>query len=216
MADAQVLYAENTAHVTADSTTWVDVCEIAASSFTASKKYLILALGYLKPSTASAHPQLRLVHGTTPTQFTDALTVAEMSGASRQCFGWMTVWDQPATAELVKVQLSDAATATATCELGQILAIKLSDDFTTDDWKFAEDLTDHVVADATPIDGASVTFTANGTDRWLLLGEAVYDQNSGVTSVVCNLDLDGTNHAEWNVEGEAAAAFLNMLMMRSV
>ena len=217
MANAQVLYAEDTTHRTSTSTTWTDCASIAASSFTASKTYAIIAWGYLKPSTASALPRMRLVHGTTPTEFTDSLTVVEAAGSTRVPFGWVYTFDQPSTTEEVKVQVSDSDTSTATVELSQILAIKLSDDFTENtDWYYAEDTTDSNYANGTNKDGASVTVSANGTDRWLCIGNVVSDMGN-VTELYQNyLTIAGTDEQHvLGIEGEDLTALHSWILLRS-
>jgi len=213
MADAQVLYAES---LTGTATTaFVDAVTISAASFTANKKYLIIALQYIQSSSATNNPKAQLVHGTTPTVFDNALTQWELSsGSERIQPAWFVVFDQPATTEDIKIQYS-AAAGTLTNHLAQILAIKLSDDFTqSTDWFLTEDLVDFTPT--TEVDKASVTFTVNGTDRWLLLGHFSFDDNSTTANLTTKIDLDGTdiNVATWT--GEDVADFHNSILVRVV
>ncbi|HLE03322.1 MAG TPA: hypothetical protein VI729_01745, partial [Anaerolineales bacterium] len=108
MPAATGLYAEKVTDTTANTTTWVDVCEISAASFTAGKKYLILALGYLSCGSGTSDARMRLVHGTTPTEFTDFSSSFEVGVNTKKALAaFMTVWTQPGTAELVKLQISN-------------------------------------------------------------------------------------------------------------
>ena len=166
-------YAEGL-NVTAASATWVDVATLAAGEFVANKTYLILALGFIRIATSATNEvRMRLVHGTT--EFTDCSGAYEgQADVQNFTYGYLTVFTQPGTAELVKLQISTSATNTVTADLGQIFVLKLSDDFSADDWKYAEQLTDYTTTasrgDTSSTEAASVTFTPNGTDDWLVFG----------------------------------------------
>ena len=213
MPAAQGLYAEKVTDTTANSTTWVDVCQIDASSFTAGKKYLILALGYMSCGSGTSDARMRLVHGTTPTEFTDFSSSFEVGvNAKKALAAFMTVWTQPGTAELIKLQISNEATATTTCHLGQIFALKLSDDFTENtDWFFNEVLTDYLttvnLSDTSSTEAASVTFTPNGTDDWLVIGNFVLTPASVTTNYIASLfdSVEGVDQPMLNIEGEDTA-----------
>src|SRR3990172_5308297 len=89
---------------------------------------------------------------------------------------FMFLYTQPGTSEQVKLQISNSSTSTTTNVLSQILAIKLSDDFTENtDYFKAEDLANYTIT-ATPTAKATTgSFTPNGTDRWLFIGHMIWD-----------------------------------------
>src|SRR5919109_1031095 len=133
MTTVQALYAETISDVTGTSDAWTDAASIAAGSFTAGKKYLILAIADLSGSASAGEHHVRLVHGTTPTEFTDGDGVLDPGpGADGGfIFSWMHVFTQPGTTELVKLQIQGESTNVATCKFSQIVAINL-DQFGTE------------------------------------------------------------------------------------
>jgi hypothetical protein len=177
MANAQILYDEDVAGTTATTTTWVTTAIIPAASFTANKRYLIIAHQAQDATSAANETRVRLAHGTTPTVFTDASLAYEGLGIAMS-HEEMFLFDftQPGTTEDVLLQISVSASNTATNRLSQILAIKLDDDFVSGtDYHWAEDLVNYTMT-ATPTAKASTaSFTPNGTDRWLFIGHMIYD-----------------------------------------
>lgn len=184
MANAQVLYAEDVAATVATDTNWVDVASIPASSFTAGKKYLILANQVSSTATSSQEARVRLVHGTTPTVFDDASCAYEAVAATEHETSYMFFFTQPGTAELVKLQISGSSTTDVINILSQIIAIKLSDDFTENtDYFLNELLTDYTMTSTPTAKAITSSFTPNGTDRWLFIGHMIYDVVSIVDEI---------------------------------
>lgn len=177
MPDVQVLYAEDiSGAITANSTTWVDVCSVAAASFTASKKYLIIANQVTSNSNAAAEGRIRLVHGLTPTVFDDASLAFESGTGAEHGLHYMFFYTQPGTTELVKLQISSSSTNVTTSVFGQIIPINL-DDYGTDSVDFfqAEDLLDYTMTATPTAKATTASFTPNGTDRYLFIGHMIYD-----------------------------------------
>lgn len=183
MSDAQVLHAQDVSSPTASSTTWVDSATISAGSFTAGKEYLIIGILNFQGSGNSTRKGARMVHGATPTEFTDANTDLDVIGTGeRLCAAWLFRFTQPGTPEDVKIQINrQGGTGTVTCHYATIIAIKLSDDFVENtDFFWGEDTGD--VSDATSLtDRSTVTLTANGSDRWLLIGQASWSATGAAT-----------------------------------
>lgn len=215
-AAAQGLYCEKVTDTTAATTSWVDVCQIAASSFTASKQYLIIANSYISSNNATNEARIRLVYGTTPTVFTDAsaayeLTAVAAGTGNRTVYSYMTVYTQPSTANLVKLQISNSSTSTTTAEMGQIFALKLSDDFTENtDWCYAEQTTDYTTeaafSDTSSTDAASCSLTADGTDDYLALANAMVDITSTASQYRMSLyeSVSNVDEPALDIEGEDA------------
>lgn len=204
MAAAQGLYAEDVSGTVATDTTYVDICSIAAASFVAGETYLIIA-NLIGTSTSGANEvRAKLVHGTVPTDFTDGLLLAEVANTNQQSmvFGWMYVYTQPGTTELVKLQLSSSDTSDVRCELGQIFALSLTDVGVEDtDWRYNEVTADYTTT-GSMVAQASETFTPNGTDDWLIIGQfaqvpgstsANYraELHDSVAGVLTSLDIEG-------------------------
>src|SRR3990167_7677832 len=128
MANVQVLYAEDiSGAITANSTAWVDVCSIAAGSFTAGAKCLIIANQNTHNDSASEEGRIRLVHGTTPTVFDDASLAFESGVNGEHLVSYMFLFTQPGTTELIKLQISSSSTNVTTSDWGQIIVINLDD-----------------------------------------------------------------------------------------
>lgn len=218
-AAATGLYCEST-NATAATTTWVDVCQIDASSFVAGKKYLILASAFLGNSNSASLVGARLVRGLTPTAFTDSTSAIETAGDQKTAYGYFTVFEQPGGgAELIKLQINNSAVDTTTMTLGQVFALKLSDDFVEGtDWHYTEVTTDYTTTTAfsgtDSTEAASVTFTPNGTDNWLVLVNAAVGSLSLTSPYRMSLfgSVETTDEPSITLEGEDAADIRNHLL----
>ena len=115
MADAQVLYDEDVAATTAATTAWVSLALIPAASFTASQRYLILANQICEHAAAVQEARVRLVHGATPTLFTDAGVAWEgLSSTQNHEEAFLFDFTQPGTTEDVFLQISSSSTTDVT------------------------------------------------------------------------------------------------------
>jgi hypothetical protein len=214
MAAAQALYAETIADITATGDgTWVDCALIAAASFTASRKYLIIAIADLEGSGGAAEHWCRLVHGTTPTLFTDADYILDPgSGANGGMIcSWMYIYTQPGTTELVKLQIQGEGVNVATCKFSQIVAINL-DDVGTEGTQFisGESLTDTTTT-TTKTAHSSITVTGDGVKDWLVIGHVVQAPPSAVADgndFLADLfeSVGATAAPSLDIEGEDADA----------
>lgn len=208
MAQATAKYASANDILTGTpATNWVDVCAINASEFEASKKYLILVSAYSNISSSANEVRMRLLHGAT--EFDEgSLAYEVLIDAQYTNFGWLYVFDQPATPETITLQLSSASTQPSNCETASIFALKLSDDFTEGaDWHYDEDTTDVAnYSSTTPATIAGITFTPNGTDTYLLIGQATVRGLSTADSYAVDLrhDTGAATLVKLNIEGEDA------------
>jgi len=204
MANAVIKYAQ-TLVGSANSTTWVDMASLAATEFEANKTYLIIANQICNHGSGANESRVRLVHGTTPTVFDDASLAWEgVANTMKHEESYLFLYTQPATAELIKLQISSSLTTTVTNSLSQIIAIKLSDDFVSGtDYFWNEFLTDYTMT-ATPVAKAiTASFTPNGTDRWLFVGHMIYDVVTIVDQIGFELfdSVAGVLGLSW-IEGE--------------
>lgn len=204
MTDVQVLYGEGTAG-TNTTTTPQTIASIANTSFTANKKYLILAAGHCRSTSGSGNVEMRLAHGTTPTVFDDGPMSAELTANVQESeWSFAVVYTQPGTTEQIVLQFNRNTefTGTVTCELGQIIAINLDDIGTqsTDYW-YTIDLVDYTTT-ASKVSKASITWTPNGTDDYWAIGYGVFsgvainsnhlmDLNDSVAGVLSAVDVEG-------------------------
>jgi len=186
MADAVIKYAESLTG-TAATTAWVDTASLADTEFVASNIYLILANIICKSNSSANDVRVRLVHGTTPTVFDDASLAWEGKTSNNQEHeeSYLFLYTQPATPELVKLQISNSSTSTTTNVLSQILAIKLSDDFVSGtDYLWNEDLVNYTLTTTPTAKAITASFTPNGTDRWLFIGHMIYDVGATITTQI--------------------------------
>lgn len=183
MANAQVLYDERVSATVATGTVWVDLAIITGSSFTANKTYLILANQAGFPGDNAANFRVRLVRGT-GTVFTDAGQSWEGLTTQEHEESYMLLYTQPATPELIKLQISSSSTVTMTNILSQILAINMDDVGVTGTAYFYKESTADYTLTNTPT-GTAVTssFTPNGADRWLYIGNMIHDVAGLVTPI---------------------------------
>lgn len=203
----QVLTATNSSLVSAAGTTWVDVCEIAAGSFTANANYLILAHAYTDINSAAEESRVRLVRGTTPTEFTDAYhAVEQFNATSKDIAGYMYKFTQPATTELVKLQVSSSNasfTANVRANSGRIIAINLDDIGTDGTDYYYNEVTADFTTDDLPTTQANVTVNPNGTDQWLFIGSfAINTADASLTSWEARLRVGATTRQTNIEEGE--------------
>lgn len=172
-----MLEAQENGTVTSVDATWTDCASIPDSSFVAGRKYLIIASGVVQLAASAGEHGIRLVHGTTPTLFTDSHQVYDPgAGANgRAAWQYMTVWTQPGTAELVKIQiLREASTGNVTSGYTQVFAVDLTDLVENTDYWFNEETADEETT-TTPTAKAAVTLTPNGSDDFWVIANAVYD-----------------------------------------
>ena len=218
MTAAQGLYAEGLAVVATD-TNWVVVATIPAASFTAGATYLILGNAFASMPSSTNEVRMLLTHGMGPTAFTDAAQAAEQTSTVQQhVFSWMYVFTQPGTAEDVQMWASSSSTTDVTAQLGQIFALKLGDvGAQNTDWYYTEDTVDYTTT-ASKVSKASVTFTPNGTDDWLIVGYA--NQTVGSTSANYRADINDSVAGildQLDIEGEdLATEFRGYVLMRVV
>src|SRR3990172_3038984 len=208
MADAQVLHAQSVAEPTSASTTWVEGASIAAGSFTTGKEYLIIAIEKIRTSAGTTDRGSRLVHGATPTEFTDADTWMDpVVSSERLSVGWLTRFTQPNPTEAIATQFNRKEGAgTITHMFSSIIAIKLSDDFTENTDFFWNEATGDVADAASMTSRAAITFTPNGRDRWLIIGQASWDiANTGVNfSMRINDSVGPANYGDDGTRGYAS------------
>lgn len=205
MADLAVLKATGSG-VTANSTVWQDVATIPAASFTTGKTYLILALAFCRNASSANEVRTRLSRGLSPVIFDDSSNAEEiLANTSVIPVGYMVRFTQPATTEKITLQISSSSTTVATCDFCIILAIPVSDIGTEDtDWRWAEILTDLTLSTSYQ-DGASETFTANGSDRYMYLAQASWTPGSATAQTDIALVVDGAVKVYNSEEGEDTA-----------
>lgn len=188
-------------------TTYRDVCTISAGSFVAGEKYLIIASAFARHTSSANETLMRLVHGSTPTAFTDGiLAYEETNGVQETNLGWMFVYTQPGTPEDIILQVASASTSTVTVELGTIIVINL-DDLGTDGSEYHyNEVTSDYTTTSSFVAQASVTFTPNGSDRWLIIANGMINNvqtganhqmqiNDSVDGPLTTIDVEGEDNA---------------------
>jgi len=178
-AELQHIHQEkNDVEQTTTSATYVDFTgnSIPASSFTAGKKYLLVATAQLRSSATTTACRAQMVRGTTV--FPESVCAwVPQTVTSREIYSWFTVFTQPVGgAELVKCQISNSTSGTTTgIDQFNLVAIKLSDDLVENtDWKFAETTTSvNLAATDSTQHNASVNIVPTiANEKWLCLARA--------------------------------------------
>jgi len=186
MTAVPMLYAETTSDVTdTGGAPWTAAASIASGSFTASKEYLIFASAFIECSAGAGEHHVRLVHGATPTEFTDGDCVIDPVAANGGFWAfWLYRFTQPGSAEAVTIELQGEGTGVVTCLMSQICAIQITDYLTENTDFYWNEVTTDYTTTSTMADQAAVTFTPNGTDDWWIVAHAVQLQGSGQTENV--------------------------------
>jgi hypothetical protein len=204
-----MLYAEQ---ITSDPTDtggapWTTAVSLTTGeAWVANKEYLIFASALIECDTGASEHHIRLVHGTTPTEFTDGDCVIDPIAAGGGFWAFfMYRFTQPSTPEAITLELQGEGAATITSLMSQICAIQLTDYLTENTDFYWNEVTADYTTTSSFADQAKVTFTPNGTDDWLIIAHAVQIQASGQTSNVemrLNDSVGGTTTPFLAMEGE--------------
>lgn len=181
MASIEHEYAEQPTGFTQQTSnlSWTDVTGVVLSTFTATKKYLIVGTAHQGCDVNTAPFNIRLVHGSGPTEFTGSQFNKQSTTSfltQGQFYFFWDVWTA-VSGESVKMQFrSEQTGATIEIHHAQLFSICLSDDLTEDtDWMYASSNP----ADSpgtTWEDGASGSITPeNANDLWLVLSRVFFD-----------------------------------------
>lgn len=176
-------------------------CSIASSAFTAGDVYLLLAMADQNGSNANGEVGFRVVHGTTPFEdSTEQWETVSTTTTRRHRYFWWHIWTA-VTGEGLTVEHNTFGDTVRSDQI-QLAWVRLSD-LAAADRQFNERTTDDGLS-TTYLDGASVTFSANGSDIWLLLHAAYLDPGATTTSCKSrgNLDSDAALWGEAINEGE--------------
>jgi len=169
---------------------WTEVASIPASSFVANKTYMIIVSGFLAGDDSSAQFEARLAVGTTPTIPADGTVSYDTSigtgSVSHTPFQIVTPYTQGGTTEKVAVQARAAAAGTASGDVW-ITAIRIDDELAADTDYWLDEVTADYTTTSSWAAQASVTFTPNGTDEYMVLGWASY--RGGVADGTSNVNL---------------------------
>jgi len=218
MADINLLAVTDLTGTTTTSTTYVDVTGaiLAKESMTALKRYLVMVQFTTDHSTAVDNMSLRMVSGTTPTLMpgSEIIALNHQTVGRFYCFGWLHEFTQPATSEDLQLQWKVSA-GTGTIKSINMLAIEVDDLAAAGHYYYGED--DDTGAPTqlttTPVDFATLTFTPNGTDDWLVLaGFTTLSNATPNTSVAAVLrhgaDVQPAALWEQDVSGDTATHIL--------
>jgi hypothetical protein len=148
---------------------------IASGSFTAGKKYLILAMVQHSANSAVGS-DIQVMHGSTA--FADSRQVFAIDDLWTPYF-WWTVWTA-VSGEDINFQYQAVSTSmSAFLDDIIIIAINLSDNVTENtDWFYAERSTDDALTTSF-LDGASITLTPGAASHdWLVLTNAQFGANA--------------------------------------
>ncbi len=152
--------------------------KLGLSGFEGSKKYFIWVTFGISSHDGSVAADFEIRIGTT-VHFAGKLDTGVNSKAEQ--VSWFTVYDQPATPDIVALHVKNESAGTLRVGQAQVIAIKLSDDFTEgEDWEYNENttLTEHTTS---PVGFASVTLDqADGVKDWLVFAmeEVIVDSAS--------------------------------------
>lgn len=189
MADAQVLYSSafGATH-TATGPAYTTALTIASGSFTASTDYIILAWAYLWNNNATSDAYFRVQKG--GVNVTDGGAVYETTATSangQNPIIFMRRITQGASPEAITLDLGSSSTNDVTADVF-FMAFNCTDLGTENtDWYWNEVTADYTTT-SSYVSKASVTYSANGTDKWLVFGDANFRGGSTTTSCYWKLN----------------------------
>lgn len=143
---------------------------IPAASFVAGHDYLIIGIAYAEILSTSQEVAVRILHDTT--EFDDGRGLYENNSQSPDTKApilFMRKFTQPGTTELIALEVGSTGTADVTADL-MLIALDLTD-VGSGFYHWSENLTDQGTTTSF-VSGASVTFTPNGTDEYLVIADA--------------------------------------------
>ena len=173
---------------------------IPAASFVAGHEYLILGIAYAEIVSTSQEVAVRILHNST--EFDDGRGLYENNSQSpdtKSPILFMRKFTQPGTTELIALEVGSTGTADVTADL-MLIALDLTD-VGSGNFYWNENLTDQTTT-ASFVSGASVTFTPNGTDEYLVIADAAISGgaidsnhrmriNDSVAGALQTIDVEG-------------------------
>jgi hypothetical protein len=203
MAEIQYASATQTTQQTQTSATYGDVSgvSIAADTFAAGTRVLVLCTAMLSSGTGSTFRWARVVHGSTA--FAESECIDHKSGADHYVpYQFFTVWTVVA-GEALKLQFASNGSATAKIDQCFLFAMNLDDDLVENtDWFFNERSTNDALTSTTVVDGAYVSFTPEETDHdYLVLCYAQHDPADTSTQMISALYRNGVVSGSIRHEG---------------
>jgi hypothetical protein len=175
MAEIGNITATQNTEQTNSTAVWGDVSGAQLSGFTTGHEYLILVQAVRRNTGSSDSAVLRLVHGSTPTEFAGSEDFYEGPAAAfGATYFYFTVWTA-VSGETVDLQLRRAGGQTAAVDEIRMVALDL-DDLASTDWYYDEDTTSTELPNGwTSSNNAAVTFTPGASGDWLVLTGARLD-----------------------------------------
>lgn len=216
-ATQQMLYSENVTNYQTISTSasWTDCVSITGGNFTAGHDYIILGTMRISASGATVDSEYRLLHDSIV--FTDAGSFQDNNGA--QFWGFLVKFSQPGGgAESIILQARTQTAASSTrIYLSQLWAMDLTGLTLNTDYWWNEDTADHTSTTSFEA-GASATLTANGTDDFLVIGQAAYQGGTVTDQFFGHISLyesvTNTDEPETKIEYEDTADIRNYWLAR--
>jgi len=206
-------FIEQTTRQTVTGVTYTDItgANINSGNFTADKKYLLVFTAQIDGNIVSSDAQIKAIHGSTDFEGSELAFEPMQATNTKYTYFWYTVWTAVAS-EAIKLQFKHETAGQITgADQITMVAIKLSDDLTENtDWFFNENATDTTLRATYGTSGpASITFTPNGSDDWLVLATAQLDPTSITVPQKTRINAAGGVAdvlVEWMQEGEDATA----------
>lgn len=194
MAALDIIFVEVTTAQNENGTTFQDItgAKLDNTDFTAGEDYLIIVQAWITNSSGADETGIRLVHGATPTEFANSNAEVEPA-EGYYCYTWFTVWTA-VSGEDVDLQLRTSTATTTTATADQIVMIAINIDSLTlgTDYHYSTRTASDALDTVYTATNASVTFTPNGTDDWLVLATADIRPASNAISFTSRINLDDT------------------------
>ncbi len=211
-----------TQQVLTGTTCMTDICgsTLTSGNFTACDDYLLIA-NLVYATNFGVDSSTRVVHGCTPTVFSDSIhTVESQAACEWHTYKWFTIWNA-VSGECVRIQhqifssirqrKSNAIT---------LVAIHVEELTLNTDYFYDEDTTNACLTTCWTTDGgtASIIFTPAATQDYLVMGWTRMDSQTTNTNTEARLETDAgtTTTPVWSQEGECGSSDVFMYTMSRV
>lgn len=203
-------FVEQTTRQTRTANTYADIpgAVILDADLTDGDKYLLVCTAQFDCDSNARDSYIRAVHNSTEFEGSEIGKEPAVANPNKMQYFWFTVWTAVAS-EDVKLQFRAEDNArTVGADQITMVAINLSDLTENTDWHFDEDTTDTTLAASYATgNSASITFTPNGSDDWLVLANAQIDPATASVPQKTRINASGgvtDTGVEWIEEAEHA------------
>ncbi len=175
------------------SSSWLTISDLSLTSgnFTAGEEYLIIASAQVSGDTVGGSYQIRTERNGNQWA-ASKLGFDQASTDSWVPYVWFYKWTAEASQDVTMEFRPITTTHTIYADQMSLTAINLNDLTENTDYYYVNRSTDDALTTSWTATNPSITFTPNGSDDWLIIGEQQLDPASTIQNLESRLNLDDT------------------------